>query len=245
MERGQPASVPTPDAHPGVRWVPRRPWSGRRGSLAGLLARGLSPDASPSRGSVRLSGLSKPARRSQLRGQPRIWPLMGTPHRVPFCPGRLASGNQRRDQKATLGLGCQGTWSVVRAVQSLQTHPRTATSTQGRGQVHVSLPVSDGMLVQTRSEVELHVSTGMNVSRLTHSFRQIPSWTASSKAETRLLFHLFCRNSCCCSTREGVVARTWNPNGSKWRTVTDGAQAAISRKNDKGTASTCSIECEV
>jgi len=32
----------------------------------------------------KISGYSEGTRRLQLRGQPRIWSLMGTPHRVPF-----------------------------------------------------------------------------------------------------------------------------------------------------------------
>jgi hypothetical protein len=57
--------------------------------MAGLLARGskLCPPSRPVSGQWRL-GI---ALRSQLRGQPRFWSLLGTPHRVPISSARAVA----------------------------------------------------------------------------------------------------------------------------------------------------------
>lgn len=52
-------------------------------TTAGLLARGLMLLRTfPAESSA--SGIDGKTCRLQLRGQPRFWSLMGTPHRVPF-----------------------------------------------------------------------------------------------------------------------------------------------------------------
>ncbi len=66
---------------------------------AGLLTSRViaAPDLPSLKGPVAFPGA---ARRSQLRGQSRIWRLMATPHRIPFYP----VGVSGRREPSLLGL---------------------------------------------------------------------------------------------------------------------------------------------